>query len=151
MSVKINKQIIKLIQHFLRTRISAVNLVDHHHRRQAGFKSFAQHIARLRQWAFTGVHQQHDSIYHFQCALHLAAKIAVAGCVHNIDLYIVVPDGGVLRQDSDAALTLQLVGVHHAVNQGFIGAECAALPQHGVYKRGFSVVNVGDNGNVADG
>ena len=43
---------------------------------------------------------------------------------------------------------LQLV--HNAFHDGFIGAKCAALPQHGVYERGLAVVNVGDNSDVAN-
>src|SRR5664279_422599 len=61
-----------------------------------------------------------------------------------------VEDGRVLGQDGDAALALQLVGVHHALDVGLVGAEGAALVQHGVNQGGLSVVHVRDNGDVAN-
>ncbi len=59
-------------------------------------------------------------------------------------------DGGVLGQDGDAAFTFQVVGVHDAIDQFLVGAKDAALAEHGVHQRGFAVVNVGNDGNVAN-
>ena len=58
-------------------------------------------------------------------------------------------DGGVLRQNRDAALALELVAVHGALGHALVGAERAALVQHRVDKRGLAVVDVGDDGDVA--
>ena len=87
-------------------------------RRQLGFQGLAQHVARLRQRAFAGIDQQHHAVDHLERAFHFAAKIAVAGGVDDIDLYVVIEDGGVFGQDGDAALALQLVGVHDAFDHG---------------------------------
>jgi hypothetical protein len=57
-------------------------------------------------------------------------------------------DGGVLGQDRDAALALELVAVHHAVGHLLIGAEGAALPQQRVHERGLAVVDVRDDRQV---
>ena len=69
--------------------------------------------------------------------------------IHNIDLHIAILYGGVLGQNGDAALPLQVVGVHHALGYGLILPECAALLEHLVHQRGLSVVDVGDNGYVS--
>ena len=90
LGVEVDEQVVDLVQHFLRTRVGAVDLVDDHDRRQVRFQRLAQHIPRLRQRAFAGVHQQHDAIHHLQRALHFAAEIAVAGRVDNVDLHVVV-------------------------------------------------------------
>ena len=100
--------------------------------------------------AFAGIHQQHDAVHHLQSAFDLASEVAVAGCVHDVDLHIVIEDGGVLGQNGDAALALQVIGVHDPLDDVLIGAESAALLQHSVNQRGLAVVNVGDNGDVAD-
>ena len=62
----------------------------------------------------------------------------------------VVPDRGVLGQDRDALLTLQIHGVHDAVGDVGVLAEGAGLPEHGVDQRGLAVVDVGDDGDVAE-
>ena len=58
-------------------------------------------------------------------------------------------DGGVLGQDGDAALALELVAVHRALGDALVGAERAALVQQRVDQRGLAVVDVGDDGDVA--
>jgi len=80
----------------------------------------------------------------------IASEIAVAGGVDDVDFDIVIEDGRVLRQDGDAALALKLVGVHNAFGDSLIGAERAALLEHGVDQRGFAVVDVRDDGDIAN-
>ena len=70
--------------------------------------------------------------------------------VHDVDLAFAIVHGGVLGKNGDAALAFQIVGVHDAVGHSLIGAEGATLPEHGVDQRGLAVVNVGDDGDVAD-
>ena len=74
----------------------------------------------------------------------------MAGGVDNVDLYVVIEDGGVLRQNGDAALALQFVGVHDALDVVLVGAKGAALLQHGVDQRGLAVVDVRDDGDIAN-
>ena len=61
-----------------------------------------------------------------------------------------VVDPGVLGEDGDAALALQLVRVHDALHVLLVGAEDAALPEHGVDQGGLPVVDVGDDGDVPE-
>ena len=65
-------------------------------------------------------------------------------------LHAAVVDRGVLGEDRDAALALERVRVHHAVDDDLVGAEDAALVQHGVDQSGLAVVDVGDDRDVAD-
>ena len=60
-------------------------------------------------------------------------------------------NAGGLGEDGDAALAFQFVGIHHAVGHLLVGAEDAALVQHGVHQRGLAVVDVRDDGDIADG
>ena len=69
--------------------------------------------------------------------------------IDNVDLHALVGAGAVFGQNGDAALTLDIAAVHHALGHGLIVAESAALTQQGIHQRGLAVVNVSDNGNVA--
>ena len=69
--------------------------------------------------------------------------------VHDVDLGVAVLDGGVLGQNGDAALPLQVVGVHDALHRLLILAVYAALLEHLIHQRCLAVVNVGDNGYVS--
>ena len=73
----------------------------------------------------------------------------MAGGIDDVDFRVVIVHGGVLGQDGNAALALQIVGVHHAVCNLLVLAENAALLEHFVYQGGLAVVNVGNNGNIS--
>ena len=149
--VEVDEQVVDLVEDFLHARVGPVDLVDHHDGRQLGFERLRQHVARLRQRAFAGVHQQHDAVHHLERALHFAAEIAVAGRIDDVDLDAVVTDAGDLGEDGDAALAFQLVGIHDAFHVLLVLAEDAALVEHGVHQRGLAMVHVGDDGDVANG
>src|SRR5208282_2094342 len=138
------------VEHFLRTRIRPVDLIDHHDRRQAPFESLAQDVTRLWQGSFTGIDQQHHAIYHFERALDLAAKVAVAGRIDDVDLHVVIEDRRVLGQNRDTALALQFVRIHDPFDVVLVRAKGSALLQHGVDQRGFAVVHVRDDSDVAN-
>ena len=150
LGVEIDEEVVDLVQNFLRARVGAVNLIDDNDRRKLGFESLAQNIAGLRQRAFAGVDQQHDAVDHFEGAFDFAAEVAVAGGVDDVDLHVVIEDGGVFGQDGDAAFALKLVRVHDAIDVMLVGAKRAALLQHGVDQRGLAVVDVRDDGDVAN-
>jgi hypothetical protein len=98
---------------------------------------------------------------HRQRALHLATEVGVPGVSTTLTVTDVRPvsvvspvgerdlDGGVLREDGDAALALEVVGVHDALVDVLVGAEGPGLPQHRVDQGGLAVVDVGDDGDVA--
>ena len=77
-------------------------------------------------------------------------KSAWPGVSTMLILYVAVADGGVLREDRDALLALEVVGVHDPLDDFLVLAEDAGLPEHGVDERRLAVVDVGDDGDVAD-
>ena len=109
-----------------------------------------RHVAGLRQRAFAGVDQQHHAVDNLEGALDLAAEIAVAGRVDDVDLHAVVTHAGDLGEDGDAALALQVVGIHDAVDVLLVRAEDAALVEHGVHESGLAMIDVRDDGDIAN-
>ena len=53
-------------------------------------------------------------------------------------------------QDGDAALALQVVGVHGALVHVLVLAHRAGLLEQLVHQRGLAMVDMGDDGDVAD-
>jgi small GTP-binding protein len=147
--VKVEDQLVDLIAHLPHARVGAVDLVDHQDHRQPRLERLAQHEARLRQRALGGVHQQQHAVDHRQPALHLAAEVRVARGVDDVELDVAVLDRGVLGEDRDALLALEVHRVHDAVVDVLIGAEGPGLPQHRVDQRRLPVVDVGDDRDVA--
>src|SRR4030095_4727135 len=70
-------------------------------------------------------------------------------CMYDMDQQFFVVDGGVLRQDRDAALALEVGVVHHAIGDLLVGAEGAALAQQAIDERGFAMINVRDDRDIA--
>jgi hypothetical protein len=68
----------------------------------------------------------------------------------RVTLRRLVVHGGVLGEDRDALLALQVHRVHHPVSGGRPGMEGARLREHGVHQGGLPVVDVGDDGDVAE-
>ena len=106
--------------------------------------------AGLRHRAFKRVDEQQHAVNHLQNALNLAAEVSVTGGIDDVDLDAVIIHGSILRQNGDAALFFDGVIIHHAVADLLVLAENAALLEHLVDERGLAVVNVRDNGDIAD-
>ena len=147
--VQLQQQLQHLVDDLVNALVGTVDLVDDHDDTVAQLQRTAQHEAGLRHGALGGVHQQDNAVDHLQDTLHLAAEVGVARGIHDVDLGVAVLDGGVLGQNGDAALTLQIVGVHDALHRLLILTVYAALLQHLIHQRGLAVVNVGDNGDVS--
>ena len=73
----------------------------------------------------------------------------MARSVHDVDLHVLIVDGGVLGQDGNAPLPLQVSGVHDPVHGLLILPIDAALLQHLIHQGGLAVVNVSDDGDVS--
>ena len=147
--VQVDEQLQHLVDDLIDALVGAVDLVDHHDDPVAQLQGAGQHEAGLGHGALGGVHQQDDAVDHLQDALHLATEVGVARSVHNVDLGVAVGDGGILGHDRDAALTLQIVGVHHPVHDLLILAVNAALLQQRIHQSGLAMVNVGDDGHIS--
>ena len=70
--------------------------------------------------------------------------------IDDVDLDALVLAGAVLGQNGDAALTLNIAGVHNALGHLLVSTESAGLLQHLVDQRGLAVVNVSDDRNIAE-
>ena len=86
-----------------------------------------QHEARLGHGTLRCVNQQQNAVDHLQNALDLAGEVSVTRGVNNVDLIIFIVYSGVLCQNRDAALALEIAGVHDPVCHHLIFAVNAAL------------------------
>ncbi len=103
----------------------------------------------LRQRPLGGIDQHQGAVHHIEDALDLAAEIGVARRIDDIDAGVVPDQRGRLGEDGDAALALEVVGIHAAFGDALVLAERARLLQKPVDQGGFAMVDVGDNGDVA--
>ena len=147
---KFVKEIEGGVDHVIGTGTRAVNLVDHDDGLEAQGQRLARDEAGLRHGAFYRVHQQQHAVDHRQHTFHLTTKVGVAGRINDVDVGALPFHGAVFRQDGDATLTLDVVAVHHPFGDFFVLAEGATLAQQLVHHRGFAMVDVGDDGDVAD-
>ena len=115
----------------------------------AKLQRLLQNKAGLGHRAFKSVHQQQYAVYHFENAFHLAAEVGMSRRVDDIDLDVLIGDGGVLGQDGDAAFAFQISVIHHTVRDDLVFTEGAALFKHFINKGGLAMVDVGDDGYVA--
>ncbi len=134
----------------LDTRVAPVDLVDDQNRLEAQFQRLLEDEAGLRHRPLDGVHQQQAAVRHVEHALDLAAEVGVPRRIDDVDLDAAIDDGGVLGEDGDAALALQLVGVHDQLADLLVLAEDLALLEQTVHQSGLAVVDVGDDGDVTN-
>jgi hypothetical protein len=147
---EVEEQLVDLVDDLADAGVGAVDLVDHEDHRQPRLQRLAQHEARLRQRALGGVDEQQHAVDHRQAALDLAAEVGVAGRVDDVHLHVAVLDGGVLGEDRDALLALEIHRVHDALGDVLVGTKGAGLPQEAVDEGGLAVVDVSDDGDVAE-
>ncbi len=142
---EVDEEIVNLVEDFGRARVGAIDLVDAKNRGQVRLERLLEHEARLRQRTFARVDQQQYAVNHRERALDLAAEIRVAGSIDDVDARLTPENRGVLGHDRDAALALERVGIHDAIDDVLVGAEHARLAQHRVDQSGFAVIDVGDD------
>ena len=151
--LKLQEQLQHFVVHAQRVRILAVDLVHEHDGLQPQRQRLPRHESRLRHRPFGRVHEQQEAVHHAQDPLHLAAEVGVAGRVHDVDLGVAPQPpahGRVLREDRDAALPLERVRVEHPLVHLLVGTEHAGLAEHLIHQRRLTVVDVGDDGDVAE-
>src|SRR5699024_6094849 len=99
-------------------------------------------------------------VHHGQASFDLTAEVGVPRGVDHVDTYTLTGTGflrgralvvhrGVLGQDRDALLPLQVTAVHHPFAAGAALADGAGLARHGIDEGCLTVVDVGDDGDVA--
>ncbi len=127
-----------------------VDLVDHHDGSQALCQGLARDEACLWHRSFDRIDEQQHAVHHRQYPLDFAAEVGVAGRIDDVDARAAILDGAVLGEDGDAALALDVVGIHDALAHPFVGRKGPRLVQQAVDQRGLAVVDVRDDGDVAD-
>jgi hypothetical protein len=117
--------------------------------RSSGRERLAGHELGLRHRAFRAVDQQHHAVDHAQDPLHLAAEIGVAGRIDDVDARAFPLDRGRLRQNGDAALLFEIVGIHRALFDALVLTERAGLAEELIDEGGLAVIDVRDDRNIA--
>ena len=143
------EQIEHLVHHFRRAGVGAIDLVDHDDRLQPHLQRLGDDELGLGQGTFGGVDQHQRAVDHVQDALDLAAEIGVARRVDDVDAGALPEDRGDLGENGDAALALEIVGIHRAFGHPLVVAERAGLLQQTVDQRGLAMVDMGDDGDIA--
>ncbi len=154
---QVHEQLVGLVDDLADPGVGPVHLVDDQHDRHVGVERLAEHEPGLGERSLGRVDQQHDAVDHRQAALDLATEVGVAGGVDDVDRHrgaaggrAGVLDRGVLREDRDALLALEVTGVHRPLVDVLVLAERAALPEHRVHQGGLAVVDVRDDGDVPE-
>jgi hypothetical protein len=147
---KIHEQLVDGVEHLCGARIRAVDLVDGDDYGKVMRHRLLQHVARLRQRSLSGIDQQQNRVDHQQTALDLATEVGVTGGVDDVQADPVIVDGGLLGQDRDPLLALEVPGVHDPVHDHLVDSEGSGLAEHRVHEGGLAVVDVGNDGQVPD-
>ena len=147
--VERGEQVEHFVDHLDGAGVGAVDLVDHDDGFEAHLQRLRHHEFGLRQRTLSGVDQHQGAVHHVEDAFDLAAEVGVAGGVDDVDARALPIDRGSLGQDGDAALALEIVRVHGAVDLALVLAVDPRLLQQAVDQRGLAVVDVGDDGDVA--
>ena len=149
-SIKLDEKFKNFPFHIRHTLVRTVNLIDDDDRFQVMLKSFTENILRLGHRAFMGVNKEQDTVHHVQDTFYFPAKIGMPGRIYDIDLHTIMHDRRILRQDCNSPFPFQRVGIHDAFRHLLIFPENMALLQHGIHKSGFTMIDMGDDRNVAD-
>ena len=148
--VERGEEVEHFVDDFARARVGFIDLVDADNRLQADLERLADDELRLRHRPFGGVDQHDRAVDHRENALDLAAEVGVAGRIDDVDADVLPHDRGRLGENSDAALAFEVVRIHHPLGDALVVAERARLLQEPVDERRLAVVDVGDDGDVAE-
>ena len=148
--VEIEEEFVDLVNDVGDARIGAVDLVDDEDDRELAFERLAEHEAGLGERALGSVDEQERAIDHGEAAFDLATEVGVAGGVDDVHLDVADTDGRVFGEDGDALFALEVVRVHDPVDDLGARIELPGLLEQGVDERGLAVIDVRDDGDVAD-
>ena len=148
-AAEVHEELEHLVHDLVYALVGAVYLVEDEYDAVAQLERAGEDEPGLRHGALGGVDEEDDAVDHLQYALDLAAEVGVARGVDDVYLVVAVAHGGVLREDRDAALALQVARVHDALGHLLVLVEHAGLLEHLVDQRGLAVVDVSDDGDVS--
>ena len=99
----------------LRAAVRLIDLIHHHDGLQSYLQCFLQHEARLRHRSFEGVDEQQAAVGHVEHTLHLSAEVTMSRSVDDVNLYTLIGNRHVLRENGYTALSLKVVAVEHLI------------------------------------
>ena len=146
----VHHQVENRFVNFLGGAVFLVHFVDHHDGVQVHVQCLLKHETRLGHRAFEGIDQQQHAVGHIEHALYFSAEIGVPGGVNDVDLGILVTYRNVLGKDRDPPFAFDLVVVQDEFPGLLVVAEEFAGIQKFVHQRGFPVVHVRDDGDIAN-
>ncbi len=146
---EIDEELVDLVDDLRDARVGPVDLVDDEDHGQVRFERLAEDEAGLRERTLARVDEEQHAVDHGERALDLTAEVGVAGSVDDVERHVAVLHRGVLGENRDALLALEVVRVHDPLVDVLVGAERARLPQERVDEGGLAVVDVGDDRHVA--
>jgi hypothetical protein len=151
--VEVEEQLVDLVDDLGDAGVGPVDLVDHQDDRQVRLERLAQHEAGLGQRALGLASTSSSTPSTIVRPARPRRRSRRGRGVDDVDLDVAVGPGesdrGVLGQDRDALLALEVHRVHDPLGDVLVGAERAGLPEHLVDERGLAVVDVGDDRDVA--
>ena len=130
--------------------IRPIDLVDGDDRLEADLQRLADHELGLRHRTLGGVDQHDRAVHHVEDALDLAAEIGVSRRVDNVDAGILPHDRGRLGENGDAALLLQIAGIHGALGDTLVFTHRAGLLEERVDQCGLAMIDVRDDRDIAE-
>ena len=144
------EQVEHLVHDLGRARVRPVDLVDHHDGLEAHLQRLGHDELGLRQRPFGRIDQHQRAVHHVEDALDLAAEVGVARRVDDVDAVSLPQDRGRLGEDRDAALALQVVGIHRPLDLALVIPVGAGLLQQAVDQGGLAMVDVCDDRDVSE-
>ncbi len=146
--------VLDFLRHPVRVGGGQVDLVQHRDDFDAEIDRGIAVGHGLRFHALRGIHHQQRAFAGGERAANFVGKIDVAGGVDQVqavDLAILrlVGQRGGLRLDGDAALPLEVHGIEHLRLHLAVGQAAAKLDDT-ISQRGLAVVDMGDDGKIAD-
>ena len=99
-----------------------------------------------------GSANQHGALSGADSAQSLTGEVEVAGCVHNVDLHVLIHDRGKSQRDRNLALDLFRIVVADGVAVGGLAQAIAALghKEHMLSKRGLAGAAVTEQSDIAN-
>ncbi|MDT4866140.1 hypothetical protein FQZ97_1009800 [compost metagenome] len=146
--IEIGEEVEDFVDDFFMTAIRTVDLVDRDDWLQANLERLANDELRLWHWAFSGVNENDSTVHHRKDTLHFTAEVGVAWRIDDVDAGVLPDNRSCLGENGDAALALDIVGVHHAFCNALIVTERAGLLQQFVDQCGFAMIDVCDNSDI---
>ena len=132
------------------TGVFPVDLIDHHHRLEAVLHRLAQDKFGLGLRSLVSVDHEQYAVDHLHDAFHFAPEVGVARSIDDVDVVFVPLERCVLRPDGDPLFFLEIHRVHDPLLQLLVGLKGSRLTEQLVNQSGLTVVDVGDDGDVAN-